>query len=309
MAAVRGYRLALGVLFVLAGCSASNTSNVATSTSEVVASSTSIVEANQADAEANAVAPEGYSSISTNDGRSRIYKVVDLSNGDDDVPMLLVLHGFGGSGAAMSSYTSIESALADAGIDAVVVYPEGTGAETGSPQSWNAGGCCPFAMFEPVDDVGFFSKLISTVETDYSTDSDRVWVIGHSNGGMMGYRLACELADKISAIGVAAGALMLDSCTPTRAVDVLHLHGDLDAVVPLNGGNALGIEFPSTRQSIDHYADAAGCAAALTSTSNVVERTCATKRVVLTTDANWTHDWQPDWSRRFVEFFAATSGA
>ncbi|MFZ9842849.1 MAG: alpha/beta hydrolase family esterase [Ilumatobacteraceae bacterium] len=309
MAAVRGYRLALGVLLVLAGCSASNTSDVATSTSEVVTSSTSSVEANQPDAQANAVAPEGYSSISTNDGRSRIYKVVDLSNGEDDVPMLLVLHGFGGSGAAMSSYTSIESALADAGIDAVVVYPEGTGAETGSPQSWNAGGCCPFAMFEPVDDVGFFSKLISTVETDYSTDSDRVWVIGHSNGGMMGYRLACELADKISAIGVAAGALMLDSCTPTRAVDVLHLHGDLDAVVPLNGGNALGIEFPSTRQSIDHYADAAGCAAALTSTSNFVERTCATKRVVLTTDANWTHDWQPDWSRRFVEFFAATSGA
>jgi len=47
----------------------------------------------------------------------------------------------------------------------------------------------------------------------------------------------------------------------------------------------------------------------LTSTSNVVERACGTKRVVLTTDANWTHDWQPDWSRRFVEFFAATSGA
>ena len=247
--------------------------------------------------------------MSTDDDRTRIYRVVDLSNGEEDVPLLFVLHGFGGSGAAMSSYTGIESALTEAGIDAVVVYPEGTGAETGSPQSWNAGGCCPFAMFELVDDVTFFSRLINTVETDYSTDPGRVWVVGHSNGGMMGYRLACELADKISAIGVAAGALMLDSCTPTRAVSALHLHGELDTVVPINGGNALGIAFPSTRESVDRYSAAIGCSPDTATLTSAVDRRCGTARVSLVTDAKWTHDWQPDWSKRFVEFFAATSGA
>ena len=305
MSEFRKSLLLIGVFFALTGCADATSQNTDTT---VESASTTTVSA-QSTAAPVMVVPEGYSSITTDDGRTRTYRVVDMSNGEDDVPMVLVLHGFDGSGAAMSSYSGIESALTEAGVDAVVVYPEGTGAETGSPQSWNAGGCCPFAMFEPVDDVGFFSRLITTVETDYSTDPDRVWVIGHSNGGMMGYRLACELSDKISAVGVAAGALMLDSCTPTRAVNVLHLHGDLDTIVPINGGNALGIVFPSTRDSVNRYADAALCDAASTSTTNVVERTCGSRRVVLTTDPTWTHDWQPDWSRRFVEFFAATSGA
>ena len=309
MTVVRRCSLTLWLFVVVAGCSSASTNDADTTSSEPSVSSTSSVAAEQPSAQSSVFVPEGSSSISTDDGRTRIYRVVDLSNGEEDVPLLFVLHGFGGSGAAMSSYTGIESALTEAGIDAVVVYPEGTGAETGSPQSWNAGGCCPFAMFEPVDDVTFFSRLISTVETDYSTDPDRVWVVGHSNGGMMGYRLACELADKISAIGVAAGALMLDSCTPTRAVSALHLHGELDTVVPINGGNALGIAFPSTRESVDRYSAAIGCSPDSATLTSAVDRRCGTARVSLTTDAKWTHDWQPDWSKRFVEFFAATSGA
>ena len=253
--------------------------------------------------------PAGYSTISTDDGRTRTYKVVDLSNGEDDVPMVLVVHGFGGSAEAMSAYTGIEAALAEAGVDAVVVYPNGSGADEGSPQSWNAGGCCPFAMYGPVDDVSFFTRLISTVEVDYSTDPDQVWFVGHSNGGMMGYRLACEVADKVSAIGVAAGALMVDACAPSRPINVLHLHGELDAVVPLNGGDAIGIVFPPTRASVDRYADAAGCDPASAAATNSIDRTCGAARVSLVVDATWTHDWQPDWSRRFVDFFVTTSRA
>lgn len=305
---LRRWLLACAVSVSVAGCSSPSTTSPAESTAQTAESNTT-TSAQQPSTQSSVFVPEGSSSISTDDGRTRIYRVVDLSNGEEDVPLLFVLHGFGGSGAAMSSYTGIESALTEAGIDAVVVYPEGTGAETGSPQSWNAGGCCPFAMFELVDDVTFFSRMISTVETDYSTDPDRVWVVGHSNGGMMGYRLACELADKISAIGVAAGALMLDSCTPTRAVSALHLHGELDTVVPINGGNALGIAFPSTRESVDRYSAAIGCSPDSATLTSAVDRRCGTARVSLVTDAKWTHDWQPDWSKRFVEFFAATSGA
>jgi len=257
----------------------------------------------------NAVVPAGYSTISSDDGRTRTYKVVDLSNGEDDVPMVLVVHGFGGSAEAMSAYTGIEAALAEAGVNAVVVYPNGSGADEGSPQSWNAGGCCPFAMYGPVDDVSFFTRLISTVEADYSTDPDQVWFVGHSNGGMMGYRLACEIADKVSAIGVAAGALMVDACAPSRPINVLHLHGELDAVVPLDGGDAIGIVFPPTRVSVDRYADAAGCDPASAAATNSIDRTCGAARVSLVVDATWTHDWQPDWSRRFVDFFVATSRA
>ena len=300
--------VALVALIALSACgvgaSSDGESSSTDSTTTVIAAPTTTAATTSAIA-----VPTGYSSFVTDDGRTRTYKVVDLSNGEDDVPMVLVVHGFGGSAEAMSAYTGIEAALAEAGVDAVVVYPNGSGADEGSPQSWNAGGCCPFAMYGPVDDVSFFTRLISTVEVDYSTDPDQVWFVGHSNGGMMGYRLACEIADKVSAIGVAAGALMVDACAPSRPINVLHLHGELDAVVPLNGGDAIGIVFPPTRASVDRYADAAGCDPASAAATNSIDRTCGAARVSLVVDATWTHDWQPDWSRRFVDFFVTTSRA
>jgi len=300
--------VALVALIALSACgvgaSSDGESSSTDSTTTVIAAPTTTAATTSAIA-----VPTGYSSFVTDDGRTRTYKVVDLSNGEDDVPMVLVVHGFGGSAEAMSAYTGIEAALAEAGVDAVVVYPNGSGADEGSPQSWNAGGCCPFAMYGPVDDVSFFTRLISTVEADYSTDPDQVWFVGHSNGGMMGYRLACEIADKVSAIGVAAGALMVDACAPSRPINVLHLHGELDAVVPLNGGDAIGIVFPPTRASVDRYADAAGCDPASAAATNSIDRTCGAARVSLVVDATWTHDWQPDWSRRFVDFFVTTSRA
>lgn len=300
--------VAVGLLVSVTACSSAPTTRES-ETTNTEAPTTTIGPASSGDTSLNAFVPDGFSSLVTSDGRTRSYKVVDLSNGDEEVPVVFMLHGFGGTAGDMGNYTGVETALTEAGISAIVVYPNGTGAESGAPQSWNAGGCCPFAMFEPVDDVAFFSSMIDAVNLDYSTDPDQVWVIGHSNGGMMAYRLACELSEKVSAIGVAAGALMVDSCSATRAVNVLHLHGELDSVVPLTGGESLGITFPSTRDSVDRYADSARCTRSASDTATRTEFACGSRTVLLVTDPTWTHDWQPDWARRFVEFFVATARA
>jgi poly(3-hydroxybutyrate) depolymerase len=127
-------RLALVVvLTTLAACGGGGADEAESTSAD---STTTVAEApTTTAATTNALVPAGFSSISTDDGRTRTYKVVDLSNGEDDVPMVLVVHGFGGSAAAMSAYTGIEAALAEAGVDAVVVYPNGSGADEGSPQS------------------------------------------------------------------------------------------------------------------------------------------------------------------------------
>jgi polyhydroxybutyrate depolymerase len=230
--------------------------------------------------------PPGFSSITTADGRVRSYLVSDLS-GDEPAPLLFVLHGFGGNAQAMSSFTNIEDSLDEYDLDAVVVYPSGTGAEQGLPQSWNAGTCCPFATFDLVDDVAFFDELIASLIAQYEIDTTRVWVVGHSNGGMMAYRLACELSTRVTAIGVAAGALVIDTCAPVRQVSALHVHGELDTVVPLAGGNSLGIVFPSTQLSVETFA--------LANNGNIE----------LVTDPKWSHDWQPEWSELFARFLAS----
>ena len=277
------------VLMALSGCAAASTDTStepggATTTPAVTTTVASTAPATPPSPAA--VVPPGYESITTADGRVRSYRVSDLSNGKP-APLLFVLHGFGGNAQAMSSFTNIENSLDENDLDAVVVYPSGTGAEQGLPQSWNAGICCPFATFELVDDVAFFDELITSLITQYDIDTTRVWVVGHSNGGMMAYRLACELSTRVTAIGVAAGALVIDTCAPARPVSALHVHGELDTVVPLTGGNSLGIIFPSTQLSVETFA--------LANNGNIE----------LVTEAKWSHDWQPEWSELFARFLAS----
>ena len=276
-------------LTALSGCAAANNdasidTEGATTTPAVTTTVASTAPATQPSPAA--VVPPGYESITTADGRVRSYRVSDLSNGEP-APLLFVLHGFGGDAQTISDYTNIEDSLDAYDLDAVVVYPNGTGAEQDLFQSWNAGTCCPFATFELVDDVAFFDELITSLITQYEIDTTRVWVVGHSNGGMMAYRLACELSTRVTAIGVAAGALVIDTCAPVRPVSALHVHGELDTVVPLTGGNSLGIVFPSTQLSVETFA-------------------LANKGdIELVTDAKWSHDWQPEWSELFARFLAS----
>ena len=276
----------------LAGCSASSDEASIETAATETADADTVTSTISADSEAavvpdGALLPEGFKSITTADGRTRSYRVVDLSDGTP-APLLFVLHGFGGTAAMMSESSEIDRSFADRyDLRPIVVYPNGTGAESGLPQSWNAGGCCPFSTFDFVDDVAFFDQLIDALTMEYDIDPERVWVVGHSNGGMMAYRLACELSTRITAIGVAAGAMMIDSCSPTQPVSALHVHGERDTVVPLLGGDIAGIVFPSARQSVDVF----------TRNGNGVAE--------LVTNLAWTHDWQPDWTALFAEFLAA----
>ncbi len=52
----------------------------------------------------------------------------------------------------------------------------------------------------------------------------------------MAYKLACDLASVVTAIGVVSGTLMQDPCSPVAPVSIIHLHGDLDDAIPLLGG-------------------------------------------------------------------------
>jgi polyhydroxybutyrate depolymerase len=276
-------------LIALSGCAAASTdtsTEPGIATTAPAVTTTVALSAPVTQPASAGLVPPGFSSITTADGQVRSYLVSDLS-GDEPAPLLFVLHGFGGNAQAMSSFTNIEDSLDEYDLDAVVVYPSGTGAEQGLPQSWNAGTCCPFATFDLVNDVAFFDELIASLIAQYEIDTTRVWVVGHSNGGMMAYRLACELSTRVTAIGVAAGALVIDTCAPARPVSALHVHGELDTVVPLAGGNSLGIVFPSTQLSVETFSRA---------NNGDIE---------LVTDAKWSHDWQPEWSELFTRFLAS----
>jgi polyhydroxybutyrate depolymerase len=63
-----------------------------------------------------------------------------------------------------------------------------------------------------------------------------VFATGLSNGGIMTYRVACELSDRIAAIAPVGGPLQFPACNPTHPVAVMHFHGTADEYAPYGGG-------------------------------------------------------------------------
>jgi len=72
-------------------------------------------------------------------------------------------------------------------------------------------------------------ELLGTV---VKVDEKRVYACGMSNGGMMCYRLAAELSDRIAAVAPVAGTIAIEESKPKRPVPVIHFHGTKDNMVP-----------------------------------------------------------------------------
>jgi polyhydroxybutyrate depolymerase len=148
-------------------------------------------------------------------------------------PLVLAYHGGQTHPEVMRRFSGLD-AFAAAGR-AVVVYPAGTGSRD-DILTWNGGNCCGQALVDQVDDVGFTGALIAAVESRLPIDPRRIHATGMSNGAMMAYRVAAEMADRIASIAPVAGPLALESIAPARPVPVIHFHGTLDQFTPLEGG-------------------------------------------------------------------------
>jgi polyhydroxybutyrate depolymerase len=151
-------------------------------------------------------------------------------SGKTPLPVVFVLHGATQSARSAERMSGM-SAKADK-ENFLAVYPSGIG----RVPTWNAGACCGQAMQQNIDDLAFFRTLIRKLEHDYPIDSKRIFVTGISNGAMMSYRLACEMADQIAAIAPVEGAQDLP-CHPANPVAVIVFHGTDDHLVPFDGGS------------------------------------------------------------------------
>lgn len=175
--------------------------------------------------------------------------------GSRPAPLVLVLHGRGGTGQGAEATTGFDREADARGL--LVVYPFGSG------RSWNAGGCCLPASDRGTDDVGFLNAVLDRVEANHRVDANRVYVTGLSNGGMMAYRLACQDGGRFAAIAPVAASLQVPACTPSRPVSVIHIHGAADTTVPVQGG--LGpedrVDNPPALTTLAQFASQDGCAA------------------------------------------------
>jgi len=180
---------------------------------------------------------------------------------DIAAPLIIVLHGYGASGFFQSMLFRM-AALSEA-YGFVYLAPDGTPDEE-SKRFWSASDTCCDFYGVGVDDASYLRGLIEEAKLRFNIDARRVYLVGHSNGGFMSYRMACEHADQIAAVVSLAGAMFMDGtpCNPARPVAVLQIHGTADETVLYDGGDDLvgwPRTYPGARQTVEWWADVNGC--------------------------------------------------
>ncbi len=186
--------------------------------------------------------------LTTPDGRQRRY-VVHLPArpvGNGALPVMLCFHGGMGRAEVQREQSRFNAVADREGF--MVVYPDGTGRTT--MLTWNAGTCCGFAVRANIDDVGFVDQLLDDLPRHHDVDAQRIYATGMSNGAMLCYRLACELSQRIAAIGPVAGDMGVDGPPPSRPVPVIHFHGLLDENARFHGGIGANQVLPVPHRSI-----------------------------------------------------------
>ena len=173
-------------------------------------------------------------------------------------PLVVLLHGYESSAALHEKYFKLAAESERRGF--LYAMPDGTTDRRGK-RFWNATeACCDF-FGTGIDDAAYLSRLLDTVTASYSVDSRRVYLIGHSNGGFMAYRMACEHAKRITAIVSLAGMATDDPerCRPQRPVSILHIHGTADQTIKYDGGVNVGDPYPSVDTTVARWRHHNGC--------------------------------------------------
>ena len=194
-------------------------------------------------------------------------------DGQTALPLLLMLHGGGGTSQGARHETGWDKKAEAAGF--IAVFPQATRPDPEKPARfgsnspiWNDGSGRFHAGKRQVPDVAFISALIDKLIEDYPVDQRRVFVTGFSNGASMAFRVGAELSDKVAAIAPVAGALWLEKIKLKRPLPLLYITGAKDTLNPLAGGvprlargrrGIGGAAKPPVRKSIKTWAGLLSC--------------------------------------------------
>jgi len=177
---------------------------------------------------------------------------LDLSK---PAPLFVLLHGYGVSGLVQEFVFNLRPQAEKHGF--LYVFPDGT-IDADNKRFWNAtDACCDFGE-TMVDDVGYLSGLVEEISQHAKVDPKRIYFLGHSNGGFMSHRMACDRSDLVAGIVSLAGSTWLDQtkCNPKNPVAVLDIHGDADDTVLYAGDT----DYPGAVATTEIWAQKDGCA-------------------------------------------------
>jgi len=197
--------------------------------------------------------PGSYTVRQTYDGIERSYRIyipAVYAESDEAVPLVIVMHGAGGSGAGIESFSEFNALSEQENF--IVIYPNGV------DHVWSDGRNGDPRISEQ-DDVGYLARVMTYLKQSLRIDPSRIYATGHSMGGFMSFRLACELPDQIAAIAPVAATFptyLREECQDSPPVPVVMFHGTDDNIVPWAG---VPIGYFSAGSSLEFWAAHNAC--------------------------------------------------
>jgi polyhydroxybutyrate depolymerase len=212
-------------------------------------------------------------------------------DGRQPVPLVLNLHGYGGTPELQQLYSGLGLVAEEQGF--AVAALEGQG----RPLHYNVR---PTRSAGEESDVRVAGALVEHLAGTLCLDEDRVYAAGMSNGAALAVTAACYDSDRYAAVAAVAALVYDRSCDRGRPVPIVVFRGTGDPIVPYGGGRVRCCGGPvvnDTKADITGWARHNGCAARpRTTTKGVVVTThytgCAGGAdVVLHTVQSGGHTW------------------
>jgi polyhydroxybutyrate depolymerase len=190
------------------------------------------------------------------------------------VPLVLALHGFGGSGRnVLQQGRWVDKAQAEG---FALLAPDGSLQNAdrresflANPRSWNSGPTTGSPASESgVDDIGFLRALLGQFVAAQGIDPRRVYATGFSNGAAMAFRVGAELPELVAAIAPVSNALLVPVRELKPPVSLLLIWGDADPLNPIQGGRLRReggrVDRPAGATSLAQWARALNCPPSVT---------------------------------------------
>lgn len=156
------------------------------------------------------------------------------TNASHPLPLVVVLGGYSWRSWELAEWMGLPAHAAARSW--LLLIPEGSLDRKGNP-FWAATETCCDWYGAGVDDAAFLARVIDDAMARHPVDPSRVVVVGHSNGGFMGFALACQGQVPLTHLVSIAGSSHLDpaACAQRPPLALLQVQGDADRIQPPEG--------------------------------------------------------------------------
>ena len=239
---VRSGAIAVALLLLVAACGSTSASDAAGSTDTTGSSGAS----GSAEVSTGTYATGSHSVSWEVDGVTRTAEVVVPAGLSSPAPLVVAYHGHGGKGSSFQKKMEVEELWPQA----IVVYPDGLVGHKGKtdPEGVRTG-WQQVEADEGGRDLRFYDVMMADLLDQLPIDSQRIFVVGHSNGSAFTSLLLNVRGDRIAATAnLSAQAGRFLDTDPVRSMFMSM--GEQDPIVPYDN-QKLSIPLAEAKLGVD----------------------------------------------------------